>query len=234
MDETQDQVQEDSQATDQAEEQSDTTSEEELETSKPYKTPDGREMTADEIYAEYNKLLPEFTKRSQKLSEYEKTTLEREERAKTQAQEALDNSDLLENVDPNVKLAIGEIAKEVLAKEFESRELKEIRLAEDRALNDQFEKSAELHNGKDGLPKFNEDIVLAYMVNNKIGNTEIAYREMNRGAIEDKLIKDALKNKGGSIDTESTGGSSPRKPEGRKPAATLEEAAERAYQRVNS
>ena len=242
MEETNDQVQQDTQATgpqvlkkEQAPvEQSETTSEVDVKESKLYKLPDGREVTADELYTEHTeKLLPEFTRRSQRLSEYEKKVQETETRAEDIATKAVDSSDLLKSVDPNVKAAIGSIALDTLKSYIQEQE--EIKAKE--AKNVEWENrvvSAETkHDGKDGLPAWKRDEMIPFMMKKEIYDPEEAYYALNREKIEDSLIKKALMDKGVSISTETTGGEAPKKPQGKTPK-TFEEAANAALIRLKS
>jgi|SaaInlLV_10m_DNA_2_1039722.scaffolds.fasta_scaffold00537_15 hypothetical protein len=233
MDETLDQGQESTETiaedTQQATpEQSETT---EQEVSNLHKLPDGRELSGDELLGEYSKLNSEFTKRSQKLSEFEKTAAEREKRAEVQAQEALDSNELLKDVDPNVKEAIGQIALNTIKTYEQAREVERAREEKDREWNSRFDAAEKTHDGKDGLPKFAKDDVLAFMMDKEIYDPEVAYSVLHRDVINDNMIKDAIKGKGSTVKTESTGTSEPGKPAGKK-AKNFEEAAKNAFNRI--
>lgn len=216
------------------EEQSETTSEEEVKESKLFKLPDGREVTADELFKEHTEnLLPEFTKRSQKLSEYQKAEAERETRAEAKATEAVEKSNLLDDVDPNVKEAIGQIAKEQLKAYIKEQEIEHAREEKDREWNSRLDTAERTHDGKDGLPRFSRDVVLKFMMDRDIYDPEIAYSELHKAVIADKMIKEAIKGKGSDTETERTGGTEPHKPAG-KTARNFEEAAKNAFARMNN
>jgi hypothetical protein len=232
--ETEDQGQEGTQDEQANKEQSETTSEEDVNESKLFKLPDGREVTADDLYKEHTEnLLPEFTRRSQKLSEYEKASAEEEARVKSEAQKALDDNPLLDNVDPNVKAAIEKIALNQLEKYIQDNNAKREAEEQNREWDRRFTEAGKTHDGKDGLPKFVKDDVYKFMREKEIYDPEVAYREMNMPVIMDKMIQDALKGKDAPSGTEDTGGSPPRKPKTDAPE-TIDEASNRAYDRLNS
>jgi hypothetical protein len=231
MEETIDQGQEVTPETEQdSTEQSETTIEQE--DSNLLDLPDGRRLTGEQVREEYLKLNSEFTKRSQKLSEYEKAAAERDKRAESKAQEVIDKNELLENVDPNVKEAIGKIALDTLQTYIKEQEAERAKEDKDREWNERLSNAEKTHDGKDGLPKFEREKVIDFMMTAEIYDPEIAYREMHMEIIQDRLIKEALRNKGSVSSTESTGGEAPRKPEGNTPK-TFEEAAKAAHSRLS-
>lgn len=216
--------------------QSETTkeSEQKVSESKLYKLPDGREVTADDLYKEHTeKLLPEFTRRSQKLSEFEKKAAEMETRAEEIANKAVDENELLKNVDPNVKSVIGNIALDTLKSYLKEQEEIKAREAKSAEWENRFRAAQEKHNGKDGNPVFEKDAMLKFMMEKEIYDPDEAYYAFNREKIEDNLIKKALMNKGAPITTETTGGDAPKKPQGKSPK-TFEEAAKSAYERLKN
>jgi len=232
MDETQDQVPESTETIQPAsEEQSETTSEEEV--SNLYDLPDGRKLDGDSLLGEYQKLNSEFTKRSQRLSTFERESAERETRAEAQAKEVLNKNELLKNVDPNVAEAIKQLSLDATKEYIKERDLADERAEKDREWDRKFETAEKAHDGKDGLPKFIKNDVLAFMMEREIYDPDVAYNELHREIREDNLIKEALKGKGSAAKTENTGGSVPKKPEGKTPR-TLEEAAKSAYARMTS
>lgn len=227
-----DQVQEDvsEDTSDTSAEQSEATSEEGVETSKLYKTPDGREMSADEIYEEYNKLLPEFTRRSQKLSEYEKEMATREARVQEEAAQAVSDNELLRDVDPNVAEAIKQIVTPVIQDALRQRDERAAQEARDAELRQRFDSAEKKYSGGDGYPKFDRAKVTSFMLDNEVYDPEKAYILMNRDAIIDAEVRKALKGKD-TKSTESTKGKGPIKPEGKK-ATSFEEASKRAISRL--
>lgn len=251
MDETNDQVQSDSQASsgpevirrdqpDQASEgQSETTSEQDVETSKTYKVdfPDGtsKEMSSDELYDHYQKIGPEFTRRSQELAELKRESQEREASAERDATRKIEENELLKNVDPNVKEAIIQMVKPVITETLLEKE----REAEQKAANEAFDRKLDKlesdYPGGNGLPKFDRRVVLKAMQdpNNEIYDPEAKFYMMNRATFEDHLIKQALKTKKAGPETETTSSEAPEKPSSPSPK-TLSEASKRAYERLRS
>jgi len=228
MEETQDQVQPGTPTEQAPAEQSETTSEQKVEAPKLYKLPDGREVSADDLYKEHTeKLLPEFTRRSQKLSEFEKRAQETETRAEDVANKAIDESELLKNVDPNVKQVLRAVYKEINKEQAEI----DTRNAKNAEWESKVVAAEEKHNGKDGLPSWKRDEMLPYMMKKEIYDPEEAYHAMHREKIEDALVKRALMDKDTSTQTETTGGEAPKKPQGKTPK-TFEEAAKAAFERI--
>lgn len=234
--ETTDQVQDDTQTTEQVGTEQSETTEEGTEVSKTYKIdfPDGtfKNMSSDELHEHYQKIGPNFNKVSQELSSYKKADSEREARAETKAQEALDSNNLLKDVDPNVKEAIGQIAKEQLTAYIKQQEITRAREDKDREWNSRLDTAVDSHDGKDGLPKFDKDKMLEFMIEKDIYDPEIAYSIAHKDVIADKMIKDALKGKGSDVETESTGGNTDKKKPSGKTASTFAEAAKNAHARL--
>lgn len=214
-------------------EQSGTTSEQPVTESKLYKLPDGREMSADDLYKEHTeKLLPEFTRRSQKLSEYERKIAEAETRAGEMTSKALDDDELLKDVDPNVRAVLEGITKQTLTKLLQEQEAQRAKEAESQKFDARLTAAAEKHNGSDGLPKWNRDEMVKFMMEKEIYDPEEAYYARHRERIEEDIIKKALQGKNTDISTEDTGGNAPRKPQTPTPR-NFEEAAKSALQRLS-
>lgn len=199
---------------DRAPEEQSVKSEEVVEKPKLFKTPDGRELTADQIYEEYNKLGPEFTRRSQELAEYRRREAETRERNEAVAEKSVSQSSLLEGLDPTVKQAIIEIAKQPIMEALEQRD----RELEQRKQQEEFDRRlTELEKkypGGDGLPKFNKLEVLAKMKEpgNEIYDPEALYQKIHWEAYIDAQIKNAMRGKSGSNQTEATATEAPRRP----------------------
>lgn len=230
--ETQDQVSQDTQG-EQVQEQSEV-SEQETAEPKLYKLPDGREVTADDLYSEHTeKLLPEFTRRSQELADYKREREAREAKAQAEAQSRIEENELIKNVDPNVREAIVQMVKPVIAEALQQKDLELEKQARDVAFRQQLDQLREKFPGGNGLPKFNEATVLAAMrdPNNSIYDPEVMFFQMNKAAFIDYEIKQAMKQKSTSTKTEDTGGTPPRKPQEKVPR-TFEEAGKSAFQRL--
>lgn len=214
-------------------EQSETTVKEDVKESKTYKTPDGRELSSDEIYEEYNKLGPEFTRKSQKLAEYEKRESETQERNKRTAEESVSKSPLLDDVPDNVKEAIKQIVSPVIqeALRAKDKEVEKVRSQEtfDRRLVELEKK----YPGGDGMKKFDKLEILREMQKptNEIYDPEVLYQRLHWDSYIDSQIKVAMKGKSGGSSTESTSTEAPRKPGEVKNPTTWAEASRNAVSR---
>lgn len=132
--------------------------------------PDGRTVTGKEAYDEYVKLLPDYTKKSQELSELKKPSEKKEEL-------------------PTDKLEVLKELKElgVLTKgDFEAEKVKIRQEIQFEADLKSLEKEI---NGSDGRPAFNKAEVLAHMQKEQIFNPLKAYKDMH----EDKLTEFKIK-----------------------------------------
>ena len=197
-----------------------------------FKVPDGRELTAEEVYAEYNKLLPEFTKRSQKLAEIERQSQEAKAKAEDDAREAANNSDLMKDLDPSVREAIIQIVKP-LFNDYDKRKSEEsLKEQQDKQFEAELRSLEGKHDGKNGLPKFDRTRVLEAMQaeGNRIFDPESMYLKLHEKEYTDNLIKQALKQKSGGNNLETTGTEEEHKPDDKTPK-TFAEAAKRAFSR---
>ena len=216
-----------------AEEQSETTVESDKAISKAYKIefPDGtsRNMTPDELYDHYQKIGPEFNRKSQELAELKKQSLETEARNKRTAEESVSQNKLLENVDPTVRDAIVQIVspviQEALGQRDKAEELKRSNEAFDKRLNDLEKK----YPGK-----FNKIEILKAMQDpaNEIYDPEVLYQRLHWDDFLDEQIKAAMKGKSGGVETESTSTEAPKAPGETTPAKSFSEATKRAISRL--
>ena len=197
--------------------------------------PDGRKVDAKTLSKEWKEnFYPEFTRRSQTLREYERAEKERQVKAEEEARKSVSGSDIASKVPSDVREAIVQIMKpefEKWGKEQESlKAQKEADLAFEKKLDDLEFK----FQGKDGLPKFDKVGLLRAMQEpgNKNFDPESKWEQMNKPAFDDYKIKQALKQKSGSLSTESTGRESERKPESKGSPKTFEEAAKRFTSRL--
>ena len=232
MDETLDQVQdstetiapgEDQQA---STEQSETT--EEPVESNLYELPDGRKLAGDALKDEYLKLNSEFTKRSQKLADIERQNQETEARNKRTAEESVQKSSLLEDVDPTVRDAIVQIVSPVIQEALGQRDKAE----EAKRSNEAFDKRlGELEKKYPG--KFNRVEILRAMQEpaNEIYDPEVLYQKLHWDDYMDEQIKAAMKGKSGGVTTESTSTEAPKKPGESSTPTTWSEASKRAASR---
>lgn len=197
--------------------------------------PDGRKVTPEQAVEEYKKLQADYTRKSQRLSELEKSAQQREVEAKTIAREVTGSHKLLEEAPQDVKEAIGMIAAEILQKELEKRDV-EARKREDDAKFEQRLSSLEKEfPGGNGKPKFDRSEVLKAMQDptNEIFDPKVKFFQMNERTFNDILVKEALKKQSSGTKTEDTTGAAPRKPEGNAPS-NWEEAARNAMHRLSN
>ncbi len=220
-------------STDNQESQADDQSKKEA-VSKLYKLPDGREVTADEVFSEYTeKLLPEFTRRSQRLSELEKAMEDANKRASGEARQAVEENDILKNVQPEVKEAIIRITEPVIEQRLAQLEQKESQSRKEQEFESKLETLEKKYTGSDGLPKFDRNKVLMAMrePGNSNFDPESKFREMYFDDFVDASIKRALKKNTGTK-TEKTGQQDSRQKPESEPPKTFEEAAKRLASRL--
>jgi hypothetical protein len=234
--ETKDQVQEEAQ-TGQQEEQSETTNEKDVnkesDESNLFELPDGRKLAGDQLREEYLKLNSEFTRRSQKLSEYERERVETEARNKKSADEAVSKSRLLADVDPTVKDAIIQIVSPVIQEALGEREKAETRRRDQENFDSRLTSLEKKYPGGNGLPKFDKIKILQKMQepSNEIYDPELLFQRLNWDAWLDAQIRAAMKGKSGSSSTESTSTEPPKAPGTGKTPTTWSEATRNAISR---
>ena len=228
MEETKDQVQTDTPATEQAP-QEQSTSEQVVSESKLYKLPDGREVSGDDLYKEHTeKLLPEFTRRSQELAEYKRQTQEAEARNKRTTEESVAQNKLLENVDLSVRDAIVQIVSPVIQEALGQRDKAEQIKRDNEVFNNRLT-DLEKKYGK----KFDRTEILRKMQEptNEIYDPEVLYQKLHWDEYLDEQIKAAMKGKSGGVSTESTATEAPKAPGETTPPKTWAEASRRAVSR---
>lgn len=230
--ETVDQVQDETPTVEQPAEQSETTKDEQDE-SNLYELPDGRKLPGDQLREEYLKLNSEFTRRSQKLSEFERVKTETESRNKRAAEEALSQSKLLEDVDPNVRDTIIQIVTPAIEEAVGRSSVEAQKVESQKQWDSRVSDLEKKYPGGSGLPKFDRTVILREMQKpgNEIYDPEVLYQQMNWDAWIDSKIKMAMKGKAGGVSTESTSTDAPRKPGEGKTPTTWSEASKRATSR---
>ena len=229
MEETKDQVQVDTPIAEQAP-QEQSTSEQVVSESKLFKLPDGREVSADDLYKEHTeKLLPEFTRRSQELAEYKRQTQETEARNKRTAEESIAQNKLLENVDPSVRDAIVQIVSPVIQEALGQRDKAEQVKRDNEVFNNRLTDLEKKYGSK-----FNRVEILRKMQEptNEIYDPEVLYQKLHWDEYLDEQIKAAMKGKSGGPSTESTSTETPKKPGESTPPTTWAEASRRAIGRL--
>jgi hypothetical protein len=212
--------------------QSDKVDDKGKESPKLFKLPDGRELKAEDVYAEYNKLLPEFTKRSQKLADYERQSKEAKAKAEDEARKAAEESDLLKEVSPDVKEAIIQIVKPLFQDYDKHKSEESLKEQQDKQFEAELKSLEVKYDGKNGLPKFDRSRILEKMQEegNRIFDPETMYQKLHEKEYTDNMIKQALKQKSGGNNLETTG-SEDHKPDEKSPK-TWQEASKRAYSRI--
>lgn len=185
--------------------------------SKLFKLPDGREVTADQLHSEYaEKLLPEFTRKSQRLAELEKAEAQRKAESEATARKA--SEEVLKDVPADVKEAIIQVVKPLFRQQMdeleEANRLKEEQRQREEADNRfqaQLSDLEKKYSGKNpdltGIPKFDRAEVLRAMQDpdNKIFDPEVKFMDMHKAKFLDLEVRKALKQQKGGNKTESTG-----------------------------
>ncbi len=196
-----------------------------------YKTPDGRELPADQLAEEYGKLNSEFTKRSQKLSDYERKEKEAKEQAELEANKSVQEK--LKNVPPDVKEAILGIVKPVITNALTARERADAQRKRDEAFEKELSAMEKEFPGGDGKPKFDRSELIESMrkPDNRNFDPRSKFFDLKRKEFIDYENKQAMKGKSGGTSTERTGQSGARKPDKKSPR-TLAEARKAAMSRV--
>ena len=192
---------------------------EEGQAQKRFKDTFGNELTADELYQTYQKIVPNYTRMSQRLAELEKASKQNEEQAGEDARKAIGDNKLLKNVPPDVKEAILSIVTPVIQDAFKQREVAKTEEEKGKAFENELSSLESKYSGKDGMPKFDRNKVLAKMKEpeNRIYDPEVMFYKMNEKIFNDRLIKQALKQQRGGTKTELTGREPSHKPEGKAP-----------------
>lgn len=195
--------------------------------------PDGRQLTGEQVLAEYRNLQTDYTKKSQTLAELQREREARERSTEQSVRESVGNNPALENVDPAVRELVIQMVTPTVQQMLDEREQAEVRKKEDEAFVKELDALEERYPGGNGQPKFNRDEVLSAMrdPNNRIFDPEVMFLKLKENDFKDAWVKEALKRQaGGSSATEDTGGG-PKKPQGYQPK-TWEEASKGAYSRL--
>jgi len=199
---------------------------------KLYKLPDGREVTADDFQKEYREnLLPDYTRKSQKLAaaerrlaELEKAATARESKASEDARSAVDREDALKDVHPSVREAIISIVTPVLEQRFKAVDEERAQKEADAAFDRELDNLESEFKGGDGLPKFDREAVISAMREhgNRIFDPRAKFLQMHEAEVVDRKVKEALKKQSGGVVTENTGEGGPKKPDTKTPSTFME------------
>lgn len=200
---------------------------------KVFKDHFGNELTADQLYENYNKMVPNYTKVTQELADLRKQQESQKGKAGEDARKAVSENVKLQNVPPDVKEAIISIVTPVIEEREKQREAAQAERERASAFDSEIQRLEKQYDGKGGLPKFDKNKVLAKMTEsgNRNYDPESVYLQLHRKEYEDFIIKQALKQQRGGSQTEPTGKGEPSKPEGKTPK-TFEEAAKAAISRI--
>lgn len=151
-----------------------------------YDLPDGRKVTADELYKEHTEnLLPEFTRRSQKLSEYEK---------QTQTEQPKENPYADPDYIPKSYEEIIAAAEERAMSRLDARERAKVETQQ--AVESQV--ASEIDELKKLDPSLNTDKLFAHAVKYGFNNLKVAYNNMKDMAdlvekTQKKTVQDVAK-----------------------------------------
>jgi len=215
-----DQDQEVSETQDTSQEQSETKDVDSEVESKTYNVL-GRDISSDELFDEYTKTQSHITKLQQDAAT-------RETKVQEEAASAVSQNELLQDVPSDVRETITRIVLPVIQDSLRQRDESAAKEAQDRELKQSFTNAETKYDGKDGYPKFDRSQVTSFMIESQVYDPEKAYLLMNQASIIDAEVRKALKGK--SPSTESTTGSTPKKPTGKAPS-NWQEASKRASSR---
>jgi len=212
------------------EEQSETTEDVEEEVKAPvYKDHLGRELTGEQLHEEYVKTQSYITRLEGEKKKWE-------ESAQKETAEAISENPYLKDVDPNVREAIAQIVTPLIENKLQQKDAEAQKKAQNEAFTAKIEGLKTKYPGGNGKPKFDELKILAAMqdpTNDGIYDPEWMYMKMNFPSIVDFEIKQAMKGKSSGTNTEDTGGSTPRKPQGKTPK-NWDDAGKSALSRMSS
>ena len=198
-----------------------------------FELPDGRKVDAKSLTREWKEnFLPDYTKKAQRLAEIDRQSTEAKAKAEDEARKAAEDSDLTKDIDPSVKEAIIQLVKP-LFQDYDKRKSEEsLKEQGDRQFETELKSLEGKYDGKNGLPKFDRTKVLEAMQvdGNRIFDPESMYRKLHEKEYTDNLIKQALTQKGGGNNLESTGSEEEHKPDENTPK-TFADAAKRAMSR---
>jgi predicted NAD-dependent protein-ADP-ribosyltransferase YbiA (DUF1768 family) len=194
-----------------------------------FELPDGRKVDSSTLSKEWKEnFYPEFTRRSQKLADIERTNKETEARNKRTAEESVAQNKLLENVDPSVRDAIVQIVSPVIQEALGQRDKQE-QVKRENEIFDKRLTDLEKKYGK----KFDRVEILRKMQEptNEIYDPEVLYQKIHWDEYLDEQIKAAMKGKSGGVTTENTSTEAPKKPGESTPPSGWMEASKRAISR---
>ena len=189
----------------------------------------GEKLTPEQIYEKYLALEKDYTRKSKKLAELEKTFKEGATTEKVSSDVAARYG-----LTPEVQAALQEVVTPLVRKEIQAATQASMQQAE---LDNAFKELASKWDGSDGKPKYDpkeKEIILDEMASGgKIFDPVVLWERKHQDEILDYYTKQALKKHGGALSTERTGGGTAKKPS-TKPPKTIAEASKRALARLQS
>jgi len=198
--------------------------------------PDGRKVDPKTFSKEWKEnFYPEFTRRSQRLRDYERAEEAAKSEADKKAREAVADNAALKGVSTEVKEAIIQIVTPKMNSMLEGITEKTAQENKDKAFTAELDSLEGKYPGKDGLPKFDRAKVITKMrePGNRDFDPESVYQKLNSAEIRDHEIKEALRKQKGGARLETTGKDTERKPSGKVPK-TFAEAGKAALSRLSS
>ena len=190
----------------------------------------GRELTSDELYEKHSALERDYTQKSQRLAELERTS-----EVGAGADQASKKIVEAQNVAPEIREAVLGIVRPEMEKEFDRR----LKARDQQAYWDSsFDKLSQTWDGKGGKPRFTDtdrQTITDEMRSpyNLIYDPTVLYERRHSAEIDDWKVKQALRKQKGTTPTEKTGApTSERKPAKKGSPKSVGEASDRFYKRL--
>lgn len=199
-----------------------------------FELPDGRKVDKETLSKEWKEnFYPEFTRRSQKLKEFEKKEQEKAQSAEQATRQTIKQDEALKNVPPDVKEAIIKITTPVVQDMLKLKDEQTAQREADLAFETRLSEAEKLYPGGDGKPKFDRSKVLEEMKDpgNKIFDPVKKFEDMEKPGLLDYEVKQALKKQKGTSGTERTGTGDSGKPTKKTPK-TFDEAGKSLLERI--
>jgi hypothetical protein len=191
---------------------------------------DGQKVDPDELYKRHLDLRKGYTQITQRISALEKTALERAEQSRV-------TKEVTSDIPEDVRSAVLGIVQPKIDEVLNRLKIDETR----KKWDTQFDEVAKTWDGKGGKPRFDpledrEKVLDFIKTNGDIYNAVDAFEKMHKDEIRDWWVKDALAKKAGTVRTERTSGMTGSANLNRqaKPAKTISEAGNRAFERIKN
>jgi hypothetical protein len=181
-----------------------------------------KELKEQNPNVDFKTMAPEFTKRSQRLAEFEKTPEKTADEQLTEAEEKE-----RKQIDALVDHPYYKKRRE------EEDSKKEAKIKEDFKLEKELESLESQLDGKDGRPKFERAEVIEFGKANGIFNLRAAYNQMHETALDEWKMKELLKRKPKTPYVEKGGTGGGATPPEAKPAGDFKDAERNALARTS-